>query len=764
MPNQTIKVTSPVKGVNRVVPREGQPPDTCWDALNVMPYDRFGRHRVAQRSGLAKQYVTNLGSTFVQGLLPVNNITYSGTFTSTGGASSTVLSTWINVPAGVTATSVITYPAAFSSAGTDKGPQFNSTVAGDGYTLNFNITLPGSVSDGTSFVWVFIDPDTNHTFANAGIPADSPRIQGYFQLDPSVAQNSQVNIISSTALTDQAFTGNTITCPLNTTIPCSISWSSTGVVRATFNGVSTDTNTGSGNAGFLTISPPGGGSRISFFSQNNGTGTNIQISGIQIVAGAGGTTTISTGQAGYTTLVIAVEGGNVWVGNQSTITKAANGQATPQLSITNYVSMAYESGVVYIVDGSSTVHTYTIATDTVGVLTASTGTVGGGSTSLYFLIANWRGRIVLAGDANSPQAYYMSRAGVPNDWNYAATDSAEAFAGQLGKAGLIGEPITALIPFSDDLIKMGCSHSMWMLQGDPADGGTITLVSNDMGIVGKDAWCVDPAGTLWFVATGGLFSVRPAWEFYRPPEAVSLHSVNQNFTGLDPAKNKVTLVFDADLHYLHIFVSPLTGAAGTHLTMDARSVGQEGPPGFWPQQFPAVAGPSAACLFFGDGNPNNRVILFGGFDGYIRSFNDNSLDDDGSTIAASVTMGPWQPYSGEAGVLAGLTINLGEVPVQLQGTESVPGSTGTNPWNAEALMAAGPDAYAVTEALGNSQNPYPIPIVEMGTIDRRQKTFRQRIRGAWFTLTLRNQVDSTFFSFESAVMEFNPGGRERRWR
>lgn len=84
MSKQPVPVQSPIKGVNRVVNREGQPPDTCWDALNVLPFDRFGRRRVAQRSGLLKQYSPSLGTTLIQGLLPVHNITYPVTLNSTG--------------------------------------------------------------------------------------------------------------------------------------------------------------------------------------------------------------------------------------------------------------------------------------------------------------------------------------------------------------------------------------------------------------------------------------------------------------------------------------------------------------------------------------------------------------------------------------------------------------------------------------------------------------------------------------------------------
>lgn len=69
-------ITSPNKGVVQAVPREGQPPETVWNAINCVPYDRWGRKRLAQRPGLTKQYATQLASSFVQGMIEAPNIVY----------------------------------------------------------------------------------------------------------------------------------------------------------------------------------------------------------------------------------------------------------------------------------------------------------------------------------------------------------------------------------------------------------------------------------------------------------------------------------------------------------------------------------------------------------------------------------------------------------------------------------------------------------------------------------------------------------------
>lgn len=78
MPTQQVPLMTPVKGVVRAINREGQPPESCWDAQNVLPYDRYGRKRLAQRGGLKKQFTQQMGNgdQFVQGMLEAPNIIY----------------------------------------------------------------------------------------------------------------------------------------------------------------------------------------------------------------------------------------------------------------------------------------------------------------------------------------------------------------------------------------------------------------------------------------------------------------------------------------------------------------------------------------------------------------------------------------------------------------------------------------------------------------------------------------------------------------
>ncbi len=392
-----------------------------------------------------------------------------------------------------------------------------------------------------------------------------------------------------------------------------------------------------------------------------------------------------------------------------------------------------------------------------GPLTSTGATAPQGLTPTNcFLCCNWRGRFVLAGDSGNPQNFYMSRVGVPTDWNYAATDPAAAVAGNLSESGQIGEPIVALIPYTDDYMLIGCTNSLWMLQGDPANGGSIVRVSDQMGLVSPNSWCVDPAGTLYFIARGGLYSVRPIWEFYQPPQLLSGETYDQYFQAIINGSYYISMQWDVDAKYMHIFATPTNGTTqGVHLIFDQRNGG------LWPQQYPLTQGPTASARYAANNvNGGQRAILLGGWDGYIRQWTLNNLDDDGTAIEAYAVLGPVRPAT-EASIFSGITIDFGELAAGAETAE----------WNLSAFVCAGPDAFSVTEGVvppflpsdqtfGNYHSIYQVP----STLDRRQKTYRQRFRGGWFSLVLYNDSLDTYFSFETAVLEFVDAGKNREVR
>jgi hypothetical protein len=64
---------------------------------------------------------------------------------------------------------------------------------------------------------------------------------------------------------------------------------------------------------------------------------------------------------------------------------------------------------------------------------------------------------------------------------------------------------------------------------------------------------------------------------------------------------------------------------------------------WWPDRFPSEdMDPTAVVISDGD-RPDDRVMLIGGNDGYVRFWDDGAKNDDGEAISAYVTVGPIEP-------------------------------------------------------------------------------------------------------------------------
>lgn len=154
-----IPVTSPIKGVNTVINREGQTPDTCWNAVNMLPFDRYGRKRVSQRPGVVEPFPSFSGGGFIQNLLAVNDIIYpaqviaangsgaqagvtNGVFSATlpqvsfsGGGTQTIAT--IGRAGDADTSIVINAPIALTAGAGTLFSYFTVTLAGNGGSGNF---------------------------------------------------------------------------------------------------------------------------------------------------------------------------------------------------------------------------------------------------------------------------------------------------------------------------------------------------------------------------------------------------------------------------------------------------------------------------------------------------------------------------------------------------------------------------------------------------------------------------------------------------
>lgn len=333
--------------------------------------------------------------------------------------------------------------------------------------------------------------------------------------------------------------------------------------------------------------------------------------------------------------LVAVANGRVWT--------AAPGNATWWPAVNNTGHTLNTTGVVYsaanqqklwFADGTHWL-TFDPSTNTVSNWTAASGTLFADSAgNTPRLICTWRGRTVLSGLLLDGQNWFATAVDDPTNFQLfpQPTLATQAVEGNNSTLGTVGDVITGLIPWSDDVLIFGGDHTLWQLQGDPFSGGQIQRLSDRIGMAWGQAYCKDPYQNLWFVSNQmGLYQYTPG-----QPQPVRVSGpIEQLLWNLDTGLNSFRLIWDDRYQGVHIFCTPTAAAAATtHLFWEQRSNA------FFQDSFAnANHNPLAVCAF--DGNlPADRHALLGSWDGYVRQLSPSATSDDGTAIASSVTLGP----------------------------------------------------------------------------------------------------------------------------
>lgn len=346
------------------------------------------------------------------------------------------------------------------------------------------------------------------------------------------------------------------------------------------------------------------------------------------------------------------------------------------------------------------------------------------------IIVLYRGRIVLSGLSSDPQNWFMSAAGNPLDWNYTPTTITQtmAVAGNNSTAGLMGDVITCLAPYNDDLMFMGGDHTLWVMRGDPAAGGLIDNISYQTGVAGPDAWCRSSDGDFYFFGTG-TFWMMPSGSTV--PQPLSRGIMDKTFGAIDYATYQVRLLWDDIDKGVHLYLTPASqpGSAPIHYFWDKRAGG------FWPDQYPAAHGPTAVWNYDAD-LPTDRAFLLGGFDSYIRQIPAAiQKSDDGTAIHSYVCFAP-QVVGGD---LANSRLS-----------ELTPIMSSTSDPVALRVFAAGTPAEVAASA-----TPQVSRVLAAG----RNGTMRQRVTGNALALEIESEVTAwVTATYYAAGVQVTQGG------
>lgn len=269
---------------------------------------------------------------------------------------------------------------------------------------------------------------------------------------------------------------------------------------------------------------------------------------------------------------------------------------------------------------------------------------GGGSCSRVSgsrcaLIAVWGGRIVMSGLATDPNNIFMSAVGDAFNWDYspAVQTVQQAVAGNITSGyGKNPDIVTALIPYTDDKLIIGGSHSIRMFLGNPAEGGVNVSVTDITGVAFGKAWCQSAEGVIYFFGSrGGIFRISPDGGL---PSRLTAMSIDERLADIDLSNTIVTLEWDDRAIAVRVYLTPTDGSAARHFVWDVRNEA------WWP-------------FSYSDGNHNpfsvhtlsgatkaDRSILEYGQDGYIRKVDVDSPTDDGAPIQSHVYLGPFSGW------------------------------------------------------------------------------------------------------------------------
>jgi len=363
---------------------------------------------------------------------------------------------------------------------------------------------------------------------------------------------------------------------------------------------------------------------------------------------------------------------------------------------------------------------------TAWIATAGKGTVPVGNRA----IALYRDRLVLAVDGTG--AIYFSKAGDPNDWDFGGNfeDPARAFALGTGTlAGLLPQPVTAIFAYNDDCMVIGTASQLFILRSDPAFGGALNNVSQDVGILDVAAGTFTPEGQFIFLSFDGLY-IMPGGCGASPFE-LSRTVLPEELRDLNKDLVFVSLAYDQKARGVHIFLtydSDSHSATGDHWWFDWEGKG------FWRVELDDDQAPTAVVQYLGSHSHDSDVII-GTRTGKIERFHKfHYKDKSGSDTAidAFCDYGPIDLGNSERkGAVRSLTSVLaadsGDVTWRLfvgNDAESVSNQTGTGfttgGWSAGTNNRSDPRAgggAAMLRVEENSEIPWAVEGITATILD-----------------------------------------------
>lgn len=351
------------------------------------------------------------------------------------------------------------------------------------------------------------------------------------------------------------------------------------------------------------------------------------------------------------------------------------------------------------------------------------------------ILALYRGRIVQSGDKNSPHVIYMSELANPFNFAYGTDDLASASALTGGYTGNIGDVVTAVVPYRDDYMIIGCSQTMWLMRGDPTAGGSIDQISFTAGLFDKTSFAWDSEDNLYFLDSNGIYRIPAGFGAVQKLTQETLPDFVSDFA-LTPDVHRVTFGYDRKKHGILVCKTDVDTGQNQNYWLDLRTGG------FFPEQYPPQCSVYSANYYTAD-DPAYRELLLGCRDGFIRVFDPRLYKDQTSVsedaIDSFMLIGPGRiAPENMQGLLTQLLFVLSEE---------------SNPLSFE--IYTGKTAQEVINfALDSEIDANSSGIITAGM----SSTVRPRCKGAYLILKLSNQTADRSWAFEKITGQITQAG------
>lgn len=364
------------------------------------------------------------------------------------------------------------------------------------------------------------------------------------------------------------------------------------------------------------------------------------------------------------------------------------------------------------------------------------------------LVCLYRGRLVISGDSQYPQAWQMTKVGDPWKflYDFSGDGDTSAVAYSNNRVGVIGDIVTALIPYKDDLLIFGCANSLWLLVGDPVSGGTLAEITANTGIWGARSWCMDNNKNLYFLGVDGIYKM-PVAETSNPPVNISKIKLPNLIADLDLDQrlHRVVLSFDPVENGILISKTALDGGANNNYFYSLLT------DGFFPEIYPDSCG-IYSSYYYPATDETYKKFLVGGTDGYIREFDGATKND--ATTASTSAISSYLTIIQKLGEEENRKGMLREFRSIMAG-----GASGGDFGDSDGVtweLHKGEDAETVLEAIKDGDTAFASGT--WSTTGKQNKS-RPRLKASWVGIKLYNSTASETWALEKLFGDIVPKGK-----